>query len=233
MAETIQILIVDDDSNFRNAQKRNLRRMRLRSDLQVEVLEASSGKEALAIVQSQAPDFVLLDYNMPGGSGLMYLQEMLTVNPDLAIVMLTGQGSEQLAVKAMKYGAMDYLVKGAISPEELRRAILNAMDKVELRQTIDRQRDELLDAERQRVMISSLGTACHHIGQPATVISAYLQMMQLQETDHEMKEMIATCLEASDAMAKILQQLQLVSQYRETSYLPGSAHHGDSIIELG
>jgi FixJ family two-component response regulator len=232
MKEIFQILIVDDDPHFRSAQKRNVRRMHLRMNVQVETLEAASGSEALEIIKSQSPGCVLLDHNMPGGSGLGCLKKMLDYDPGLAIIMLTGQGSEQLAVDAMKNGAMDYLVKGSISPEELRRAILNAIEKVELRRTIERQREELLDAERQRVMIGSLGTACHHIGQPATVISAYLQMMQLQETDSETKEMIAACMEASEAIAEILRKLQLVSQYRETPYLPGSEHLGDSIIAL-
>jgi DNA-binding NtrC family response regulator len=232
MKEIFQILIVDDDPSFRSAQKRNVRRMHLRMNVQVEALEAASGSEALEMIKTQSPGCILLDHNMPGGSGLGCLKDMLDYDPSLAIIMLTGQGSEQLAVEAMKNGAMDYLVKGSISPEEIRRAILNAIEKVELRRTIERQREELLDAERQRVMIGSLGTACHHIGQPATVINAYLQMMQLQETDSETKEMIVACMEASEAIAQILQKLQLVSQYRETPYLSGSEYLGDAIIAL-
>ncbi|QBG47380.1 response regulator [Verrucomicrobia bacterium S94] len=232
MKDIFRILIVDDDPVFRSAQKRNIRRMYLRENLRVETLEASNGREALEMIRSQSPGCVLLDHNMPGGSGLSCLKEMLDHDPGLAVIMLTGQGSEQLAVEAMKNGAMDYLVKGSISPEELRRAILNAVEKVELRRTIERQREELLDAERQRVMIESLGAACHHIGQPATVINAYLQMMEQRENDSETKEMIAACMEASEAMAEILRKLQLVSKYRETPYLPGSEHLGDAIIAL-
>ncbi|MDZ8117276.1 response regulator [Pontiella agarivorans] len=232
MKEIFRILIVDDDASFRSAQKRNVRRMHLRMNVQVEILEAANGSEALEMIKSQSPGCVLLDHNMPGGSGLSCLKNMLDYDPGLAIIMLTGQGSEQLAVDAMKNGAMDYLVKGSISPDELRRAILNAIEKVELRRTIESQREELLDAERQRVMIESLGTACHHIGQPATVINAYLQMMEQQETDGETREMIAACMKASEAMAEILQKLQFVSQYRETPYLPGSEHVGDAIIAL-
>lgn len=232
MRNSIQILLVDDDPDFRSAQKRNLRRMHFYADVEVHLIEASNSKEAMEIIKTNTPDCVLLDHNMPGRSGLDCLQDMLQENRDLAIVMLTGQGSEMLAVNAMKNGAMDYLVKGSITPEELSRAILNAIEKIELRRTIHEQRDKLMDAERQRVMIESLGTACHHIGQPATVISAYLQLMQARETDGEIQEMINTCLQASEAMAKILYDLQLVSQYRATPYLPGSESHGDCILTL-
>lgn len=218
----IHILIVDDDENFRQAQKRTLRRMKICPGSEVSVIEASGGHEAMEAIKNKQIDCILLDHDMPGGSGMMWLKKILSVNKDLSIVMLTGQGSEQLAVEAMKNGAMDYLVKGSIAPEDLERAILNSIEKVELRRTVDAQRNQLMEADRQRVMIESLGTACHHIGQPATVISAYLQMMQVQETDAEMKEMITSCMEASDAMSGILQQLMHVSQYRTTPYLPGN-----------
>lgn len=232
MENMIRILIVDDDPSFRSAQRRTLRRLRLHHGAQLEVFEAASGQEAMEKIRLQQPGCILLDHNMPGGSGLGFLKDMLGENPGLAVIMLTGQGSEQLAVEAMKNGAMDYLVKGAITPEELRRAILNALEKVELRRTIERQREELLDAERHRVMIESLGTACHHIGQPATVISAYLQMMQQRENDAETQDMLAACLEASEAIAAILKRLQLVSEYRATPYLPGSPHEGSAILAI-
>ncbi len=231
-----RILIVDDDLNFRSAQKRILRRMKLRPSSKVEVIEASSGTEAMELLRVVDIDCILLDYNMPGGSGLDWLKKFLSKNRYLAVVMLTGQGSEQLAVNAMKNGAMDYLVKGSLTPEDLERSILNAVEKTELRRTINEQKSRLIEAERQRVMIESLGAACHHIGQPATVISSYLQLMKEKETDEEILQMIATCMEASDSMANILQQLTQVSQYRTSPYLPGdesssSANH-DSIIAI-
>jgi DNA-binding NtrC family response regulator len=232
-----RILIVDDDLNFRSAQKRTLRRMKIRPSSKIEVIEASSGTEAMELLRVVDIDCMLLDYNMPGGSGLDWLTKFLERNKYLAVIMLTGQGSEQLAVNAMKNGAMDYLVKGSLTPEDLERTILNAVEKVELRRTITEQKNRLIDAERQRVMIESLGAACHHIGQPATVISSYLQLMQDQEKDEKIQQMITACMEASDSMANILQQLMQVSQYRTSPYLPGEENQSsdndrDSIIAI-
>lgn len=231
-----RILIVDDDLNFRSAQKRTLRRMKLKPSSRVEVIEASSGTEAMQLLRANQIDCVLLDNNMPGGSGLDWLKKFLANDRYLAVVMLTGQGSEQLAVDAMKNGAMDYLVKGSIVPEDLERAILNVIEKTELRRTINEQKDRLIQAERQRVMIESLGAACHHIGQPATVINSYLQLMLDQEKDERILEMIRACLEASDSMAGILRQLQQVSQYRTMPYLSGSEQKDgkatDAILQI-
>jgi DNA-binding NarL/FixJ family response regulator len=230
-----RILIIDDDDYFRSAQKRMIHRMKFSSGDSAEIIEAASGNEGMTKLAEQEIDCVLLDHDMPGGSGIYWLQKIVANSPNQAIVMLTGHGSEQLAVDAMKNGAMDYLVKGSITPEEMERAILNAVEKVELRKTVEKQREQLLDAERHRVMIEALGTACHHLGQPATVLSAYLEMMEQRENDVEMMDMIEACKEASDSMNQILQRLLQVSQYRTAPYLPGSAGEPegkDQIIAL-
>ena len=226
------ILIVDDDDAFRAAQQRTLRQLGKRLDRNIRIIGLESGAAALDYIRNHSVDCILLDYQMPGGSGLEWLQQFLHEQNELAIIMLTGKGSEQLAVEAMKNGAMDYLVKGSIIREDLERAIRNALEKVELRRTIQFQQDQLIEAERQRVMIESLGTACHHIGQPATVINAYLQLMQTRENNQEMREMIASCLEASDAISEILHRLMGICQYRTTPYLNSSDHPQDRIIDI-
>ncbi|OVE75828.1 hypothetical protein BVX97_03170 [bacterium E08(2017)] len=229
------ILIVDDDSNFRSAQKRVIRGLRSSNDSPYEVREAANGEDALTALQDQDIDCVLIDYQMPGGTGLEWLSRMLSARPELAVIMITGRGSEQLAVDAMKNGAMDYLVKGSITPEELERAIINAIDKCEMKRTIKNQREKLLDAERHRVMIESLATACHHLGQPATVISTYLEIMKQLETDDKMKDMLDQCTEAANGMADVLKQLREVNEYRTEPYLSDSGKpvaDSGTLIEL-
>ena len=136
--------------------------------------------------------------------------------------MMTGNGDEETAVTAMKRGAMDYLVKGNIKPVALQRAIGNAVEKRRLHNAVEHQRRELLDAERQRVMFESIGAACHHLGQPATVLSAYLQLMQLQEKDPELLEMVNSSLESVRAITDVLDRLRNVNAYRTEPYLSAS-----------
>ncbi len=87
----------------------------------------------------------------------------------------------------------------------------------------DRKRAEgaLRQAERQRVMLESLGAACHHLGQPATVLLANLGIMEgmLKEDDHATKELLSSSLEAAEALSEILHKLNGVNQYRTTQYL--------------
>lgn len=89
--------------------------------------------------------------------------------------------------------------------------------------TIEAQTDALLDAERQRVMIQSLGAACHHLGQPATVLSSYLQLLQRTELSPDGQAMIAECRVAADSVASILDRLQRLTVYRTEPYLERSS----------
>lgn len=228
------VLLVDDDSNFRNGMRRIF--WLLRKGVNLLLLEAGQGSEALTVLESYKVDCILLDYRLPGGNGLEWIERFHAGHANIPVIMITGEGDEETAVLALRKGAVDYLVKGGLTPESLHRSILNALEKEEMRVALERQRGELLDAERQRVMIESLGTACHHIGQPMTVISLYLQMMQDNETTPEKQAMIQECLNAASRVGAILERLQRVSEYRRVPYLvsgkaPGS-EPGDAILDV-
>jgi two-component system response regulator YesN len=99
-----QILIVDDDLDFREE---------LRDCLQgYTVIEAVNGIQALAILKKpNVIDLVLLDAVMPQLSGVEVLRELKKIKPDLAIIMLTGQSSKDIAIDALKGRADDYIEK--------------------------------------------------------------------------------------------------------------------------
>ena len=210
-------LLVDDDDLFRDGLARAIRGLRL--PFAVECLQAGSGAEALDRLAKEVPGLVFLDYRMPGLSGLECLRIIQAEQPELPVIMVTGAGDERVAVDAMKAGAMDYLVKGSVEAAQLRRAIVNAMQKGEMLATIRQQKEALMDAERHRVMIESLGAACHHLGQPATVIRGYLEMVRKEEISASAREMVETCLEAADSLLDVFQALRRVSEYRTVPYL--------------
>ncbi len=99
-----QILVVDDDADFREE---------LRDCLEdYTIVEAVNGLEALAILKKpNAIDLVILDAVMPQLSGLEVLREIKRVKPSLAIIMLTGQSSKDIAIDALKGRADDYIEK--------------------------------------------------------------------------------------------------------------------------
>jgi signal transduction histidine kinase len=141
MAEPLLILIVDDSPEDREVYRRLLLQDR---DHEYGFEEAESGEEGLEIAGRRTPDCILLDYRLPDVDGLEFLER---VGGDaVPVIVLTGQGSEAVAVEAMKNGAQDYLLKGSVTREGLQRAIHNAVEKVALRREVEARTAELARA---------------------------------------------------------------------------------------
>ena len=213
MSEEVSILVVDDDACFRSTVGRFARLMEKARPLRV--TEAASGGEAAAMLtKGEKPDCVLLDNRMAGGNGVGWLPKLLCLNSRLAIIMVTGEGDEETAVQAMKRGAVDYLPKETLSPATLWRAVTNAIEKSHMRAALDKQRQALLKADRDKVLMSSLVTACHQVGQPATAILAYLELMKKARSVPEISSLVDSCLTAAQALDATLKRLQRTTEYR-------------------
>lgn len=100
-----RILVVDDQEQILESLHAIL------SDESHEVICARDGQEALHIVQSDAPDLVFLDIWIPGIDGLQTLKAIKRIDPHCSVVMMSGHGTIETAVKAIKLGATDYLEK--------------------------------------------------------------------------------------------------------------------------
>jgi two-component system nitrogen regulation response regulator NtrX len=115
------VLIVDDEKSILKSLGGLL------SDEGFEVLTAANGYEALKAVDREAPDLVLLDIWMPGIDGLDTLQEIKKENPYVQVIMITGHGTVETAVKATKLGAFDFIEK-PLSIDKVIVAINNALN---------------------------------------------------------------------------------------------------------
>jgi CheY-like chemotaxis protein len=104
-----RLLLVDDDDDFRAALTEEIERTG-----KYIVDSADCGEAALEVLDRDSFDVVILDYKMPGISGLSVLRWMSETNIDTPVVMMTMAGSESVAVEAMKLGAYDYVRKEEI-----------------------------------------------------------------------------------------------------------------------
>ena len=107
LPETTQpstVLVVDDERGPRLALQLILQR-------EFRVLTAQSGEEALEILKSEPVDAITLDLKMPGLAGQNTLSLIRGVDPDLPVIIITGYGSYESAVKALKLRAFDYIAK--------------------------------------------------------------------------------------------------------------------------
>ena len=115
------ILIVDDEASIVQSMKGLL------ADEGFDVLTASNGYEALQMIDNESPDLILLDIWMPGIDGLETLKEIKTSNPFIQVIIITGHGNVETAVKATKLGAFD-LIEKPISFDKIIVAINNALN---------------------------------------------------------------------------------------------------------
>src|SRR5512134_1670824 len=101
-----------------------------------EVKSATSGEQALPLLDSFKPDAVLLDFNLPGMNGLQVLQKIRERDRETKVIMVTGHGNVQVAVDAMKGGANDYLSKPVVLTE-LKLLLENALGDERVQSRLD------------------------------------------------------------------------------------------------
>jgi len=119
------ILIIDDEKAIRKTLGEILSYEGYKMD------EAGDGEEALKRFKDKAYDVVLCDIKMPKMDGIEFLERAREINPDVPIIMISGHGTIETAVEAVKKGAYDYISK----PPDLNRLLItirNAMDKTNL-----------------------------------------------------------------------------------------------------
>jgi len=100
-----RILVVDDEKLIRWSVGERLQRDGY------DVMTAESGEQALEILAAHAPDLMLLDVRLPGIDGLATLERALALHPELTVLMMSAHSTVDVAVEAMKRGAIDFLVK--------------------------------------------------------------------------------------------------------------------------
>ena len=123
----IRLLVVDDEQTIRRLC------MTVGESLGLVCLEAESGDAALALLEEQQPvHMILTDLVMPSMSGLEFLEQVKKTFPRIEVAVMTGHGSVETAVQAMKLGAYDYISKPFAPLDELRLFLRRMADKVRL-----------------------------------------------------------------------------------------------------
>src|ERR1700757_264127 len=121
----VRFLIVDDHQSIRKLC------MTVGASVGFDCMEAESGEAALTCLENNSPDIILTDLMMPNMSGLEFLPRVKQVLPRAEIAIMTGHGSIETAVQAMKLGAYDYITK-PFRVEELKLLLQRMAEKVSL-----------------------------------------------------------------------------------------------------
>ncbi|MBF2029808.1 MAG: response regulator [Oscillatoriales cyanobacterium C42_A2020_001] len=227
-----RILIVDDDVVDRLAVRRAL----TKAGIQFELSEAKNCAEAIAFVQNQPSDCVFLDYCLPDGDGLSLIQQVRRLGINVPLIVLTGQGDEQIAVDLMKAGATDYLAKSRVLPERLLQVIHSAVRVYQAECEADqanqrlRETNELLirknqelELQRQQIHLQNLkllessrlksqflATMSHELRTPLNVIIGFSQLLLRPAkgvTDPHQKDIVERILNNGKHLLMLLNEI--------------------------
>lgn len=134
----LKILIIDDNEDDQSAFKRYIME---HMGPNVTVIPKFNGYDGLQYLETESPDCIILDYGLPDMNGLEFIKKIEKYNKKgVAIIMLTGQGNEKVAVNALKTGVSDYLVKSELTPSLLVRTINNVVKEEVLERKIEDQK---------------------------------------------------------------------------------------------
>ncbi|WP_263384043.1 sigma-54-dependent transcriptional regulator [Granulicella arctica] len=141
----LRVLVVDDDGPVRTAC------CEIAAGMGFHVSSAESVPEARAVLRRQAVDMLLLDLKLPGGGGLMLLEEVKALHPETTVVVMTAFATVSSAVEAMRIGAGDYLTK-PFALEEL----TTVLDRAGQRRSFDLESRKLRDRLRTQKGMGNL-----------------------------------------------------------------------------
>ncbi|MCW8892509.1 MAG: response regulator, partial [Deltaproteobacteria bacterium] len=120
------ILIVDDEKSICQSLKGIL------EDEGFQTSFAATGEKCLEIIQEENPDLILLDIWMPGIDGLETLKKVKQIRPQQLVIMMSGHGSIETAVKATRLGAFDFIEK----PLSLEKVLLSIQNAIKISQLV-------------------------------------------------------------------------------------------------
>jgi signal transduction histidine kinase len=217
MTETFRILLVEDNAEDIFVMRRYLRQSGIKYDLLlVETVEA-----AMSTLLDQPFDCVLLDYQLPDNDGIELLKFIRSsIHSPTAVMLITGSGSEELAVDVMKSGAQDYINKHTLSPLRLQKSISQAIQTVRLQATVEQQNLDLknfaAELKRSNDSLNHFAyVASHDMRQPLRMIISYLQLLELrygEQFDSDAKEFIAYAADGANRLNKFIDLLLLYSR---------------------
>lgn len=138
-----KLLLADDEEGIRKVLGISL------ADSGYEVLTAENGEEALAIFRKTKPAIVLTDIKMPGMDGIELLQKIKQEEPDTEVIMITGHGDMDLAIKSLKFEATDFVTK-PINDDVLEIALKRAHEKIEMRRQLREYTENLEELVRKQ-----------------------------------------------------------------------------------
>ena len=191
----LKVLVVDDEPGIRSGVSRILNNFHVTypfmdEDYTYEVTEAATGEDGIEIIDRDRPDILLLDNKLPGIQGVEVLEYVRNKKYDIVVAMITSYASLDVAIKAHRYGATDFIPK-PFTPQELKSSIENITKQQYLKRITHR-----MNQEGKKIRYQFLSVLSHELKAPLNAIEGYLRMMQEKQSGDRIED-YATPIERS------------------------------------
>jgi len=214
--EKLSVIVVDDEPGIRSGVKRILSGHTVSfpfmdDDYGFEVREASSGEEALRMIEAMAPDILLLDNKLPGITGIEVLEILKQRKLDIIVAMITSYASLEVAAKATDDGARDFIPK-PFTPAELKSSI-DLITKQYFLRRITRTMKE----EGKKIRYQFLSVLSHELNSPLNALETYLVMMkdrELGDSLAEYEQVLERSLQRVEGMRSLIMDLMDFTKIR-------------------
>ncbi|MBM3242764.1 response regulator [Candidatus Poribacteria bacterium] len=202
-----------------------------KSDAKFEVEVAVSGSECLEKFSQESYDVVLLDYSLPKMSGLEVLEKIHQLTSDIPVVMITGQGDENIAVEAMKKGAYDYVTKSGDFWIRLPTVIQQAIEKDKMIAEKELLKKQLIQSQRMEGVGALAAGIAHDFNNLLTGVLGYASLMKLQiDTENKFYDYVDGIEKAALKCAELTQRLRSIS--RQTVFQKQPLCFNDTIDDV-
>jgi two-component system, sensor histidine kinase and response regulator len=196
----LKVLVVDDEPGIRSGVSRILNNFHVTypfmdEDYTFEVTEAASGEEGIELLEKDKPDIILLDNKLPGIQGVEVLEYIRKKGYDIVVAMITSYASLDIAVRATRDGATDFIPK-PFTPQELKSSIENITKQLYLKRITHKMKQE-----GKKIRYQFLSVLSHELKAPLNALEGYLRMMQEKQAGDRIDDYAA-------AIDRSLQRIQ-------------------------
>ena len=210
--ERIVIFALDDDAGDLELFRRNLEDI---SGWSVDFNAYTLWADFKTAVIESTVDVMFIDYFMDGITGLEVIESLRRQGEKRPIIVLTGMGDERVAAKITRAGADDYLVKGALNPDLLRRTISNAVERYESAKERAVLKKQLQEAQKMETLGTLAGGIAHDFNNLLMAIMGYADFAKMKSRGRDVEKDLDNILATSQQMARLVKQLLSFSRRKE------------------
>jgi two-component system, sensor histidine kinase and response regulator len=173
----LKVLVIDDEPGIRSGVERILNNFHVTypfmdEDYTFKVTGAANGEDGIGIIEREMPDILLLDNKLPGIQGVDVLEYIRKRNYDIVVAMITSYASIDVAIRATRDGAIDFIPK-PFTPQELKSSIENITKQQYLKRITHRMKQD-----GKKIRYQFLSVLSHELKAPLNALEGYLRMMQ-------------------------------------------------------